>query len=95
MQKPFFQEAYDIYGNEVKFFMMNIDEPIEVARAYMDEEGYTLPIYFDEAREGAQAYGLTGVPETFFIDAEGIVRAHFVGPINMDTIRPSIEAILP
>ena len=94
MEKPFFQEAFDHYGNEVKFIVLNIDEPIEVARGYADEEGFTFPLYFDEMNEGAAAFGVTGVPETFFINADGIVEARFLGAINFATIEHSIQSML-
>lgn len=93
MEKPFFQQAYDLYGNDFEFIMLNVDEPIEVARKYMDQEGYTFPIYFDESNEGASSFGLTGVPETFFIDADGIIRARFMGAINLETIERALETI--
>lgn len=95
MEKPFFQQAYDLYGNDVEFLMINVDEPIEVARGYMDEEGYTFPIYFDEAHEGTAAFETIGVPETFFIDAEGVIRARFMGAINLATIEQGLELIVP
>ncbi|MCL2746256.1 MAG: TlpA family protein disulfide reductase [Coriobacteriia bacterium] len=94
MEKPHFQQAFEQYGNDVKFIVLNVDEPIEVARAYMDEEGFTFPIYFDEASEGALAYGVTGVPETFFIDSDGIISSRFMGAINFDTIEHALQEIL-
>lgn len=33
-----------------------------------------------------QAYGVAGLPETFFINAEGIVVASFTGPLDRDTL---------
>lgn len=36
----------------------------------------------DTAKESYTRYGATGYPETFIIDASGIVRRKFVGPIN-------------
>ena len=94
MEKPHFQQAFDYYGNEVKFIILNVDEPIDVVRAYMDEEGFSFPVYFDELREGAAAFSVTGVPETFFIDADGIVNSRFLGAINFDTIEHAIQEML-
>lgn len=31
-------------------------------------------------------WGLTGVPETFVIDAKGIIRYHFIGPMTDDIV---------
>lgn len=39
----------------------------------------TFPILNDGQGTAGLAYGLTGVPETFIIDAEGIVRERFIG----------------
>jgi len=94
MEKPHFQQAFDQYGNDVKFIILNVDEPIEVVRAYADAEGFTFPLYFDEAREGAIAFEAAAVPASFFIDADGIIRAHYLGAINFNTIERSILSIM-
>lgn len=36
----------------------------------------------DTAKDSYTRYGATGYPETFIIDASGIVRRKFVGPVN-------------
>ena len=96
MHLPHFQEAFDRYGNDVKFIMLNfyVDETMETARSYIDSAGYTFDVYFDEAHEGAVAYGVTGIPETFFINADSIVTDSFLGPIDYDTVMQSIYTML-
>jgi len=94
LHMPHFQEAHNLYGNEVKFIMLNFNESMDEARSYIDAEGYAFDIFFDEQREGATAYGVTAVPETFFIDASGIVTASYLGPINLETIEQSIRSML-
>ncbi|MGH9032654.1 MAG: TlpA family protein disulfide reductase, partial [Acidimicrobiia bacterium] len=42
----------------------------------------------DEADEAYRAYGLTGVPETYYVSAYGRIVAHSPGAIS----RPSLEA---
>ncbi|MCL2403688.1 MAG: TlpA family protein disulfide reductase [Coriobacteriia bacterium] len=94
MEKPHFQQAFEQYGNDVKFILLNVDEPIEVARAYMDEEGFTFPVYFDETHAGASTFGVTGVPETFFIDADGVISSRFLGAVDLQTISHAIDEML-
>lgn len=36
----------------------------------------------DEQKESYNRYGATGYPETFIIDASGVIRRKFVGPVN-------------
>ncbi|MFI5000091.1 MAG: DsbE family thiol:disulfide interchange protein, partial [Reyranellales bacterium] len=47
---------------------------------------------FDMDGKLALDWGLSGVPETYLIDGQGIVRLHFRRPINE---RDVTEAILP
>jgi cytochrome c biogenesis protein CcmG/thiol:disulfide interchange protein DsbE len=37
--------------------------------------------------------GVTGPPESFFVDAAGIVRAHHVGPLSEETLRDGLALI--
>lgn len=94
MEKPHFQRAFEQYGDDVAFIVLNVDEPMDTVRAYMDEEGFTFPVYFDVLHEGSEAFGVTGVPETVFIDADGFITSRFLGAINFDTIEHALEEIL-
>jgi len=47
--------------------------------------GATFPILSNPSPELNEAYMITGVPETFIIDADGILRHKFIGPNNWDT----------
>ncbi|MCL2379876.1 MAG: TlpA family protein disulfide reductase [Coriobacteriia bacterium] len=95
VEKPDFQQAFEQYGDEVKFVMLNVDESVDVARAYVDEEGYTFPIYFDDAGSGALAYEVAGIPETFIIDAGGTITARFLGATSFATLERAIQGTLP
>lgn len=55
------------------------DNPADGSR-FARQVGLTFPILSDQAGKTAAEYGLTGVPETFIIDAHGILREHFIGP---------------
>ena len=49
---------------------------------------------FDQDGKIALDWGLSGVPETYLIDAQGIVRLHFRGPIterDLGTILPLLR----
>jgi peroxiredoxin len=39
-----------------------------------------LPVALDPERKLADLYGVSGFPETFFIDKTGVVRKKFIGP---------------
>lgn len=47
--------------------------------------GATFPILLDSDGTVSSAYGLTGVPETYIIDPEGVLREKFLGPRPWDS----------
>lgn len=54
----------------------------EAARGFMDRMGASWPAAMDPGEQVAQAFGIYGPPETFFIDANGIVRGRQIGQLN-------------
>ncbi len=63
------------------------------ARAWLARLGDPYArVEFDENGRRGLDWGLSGVPETYLIDAAGIVRLHFRGPL---TDRDVNESILP
>ena len=68
------------------------DKP-EATRAWLARLGDPFKqLLFDPDGKQALDWGLSGVPETYLVDAKGIVRLHFRGPI---TERDLTGAILP
>ena len=47
--------------------------------------GAVFPVLSNPSPALNEAYMITGVPETFIIDAEGILRQKFIGPNNWNT----------
>lgn len=47
----------------------------------------------DDSAEVYRAYGLTGVPETYFLDADGRILAHFLGGLSAEGLEAGIGAI--
>lgn len=98
-EMPDFQKAYETYGEEVHFMIVNVTdgsrETVETARAYVDGQGYTFPVYFDTTLEAAIQYGASAIPVTFFIDAEGYPVAYASGALNAATLQKGIDMLLP
>jgi peroxiredoxin len=62
------------------------DEPA-AADALAAKGGFTFPILIDPEAKVGQTYGLTGVPETFIVDKQGILREKFIGPVQWNAPR--------
>jgi len=67
----------------------------ENARDFMTRYGQAYPGLLDPDGRTAIDYGVFGIPETFFIDGAGVVRARQVGALTEADLRGQIEAILP
>ncbi len=67
---------------ETSFQMLTIlynDRP-EFAFKMAEKIGFSAPIIAENSSDMAAQFGLTGVPETFIIDTQGILREKFIGP---------------
>ncbi len=64
--------------------ILSNDRP-EFAQKMVQRVGATFPVLIDPNSIVGDQYGLTGVPETFIIDADGIVREKFIGPRPWDS----------
>jgi len=89
------EQVWKEYGGEVTFVGIAHNDVPQRARAFVQRHGVTYPNGLDARGEIARAYGLTGVPETFVIDREGLVHAHHVGAIiEADALVSMIEEAL-
>ena len=69
------------------------DQP-EQAIAFLDELGRGYDHVIDEDSRAANDFGLTVLPETFFIDPDGTVVAKVVGKTDLGLLSATIETIL-
>ena len=63
----------------VAFVGVSVDEPAEAAQKFAREYHLTYPIVRDGGGRVADAYGVTSLPETFFISRSGDVVGHVAG----------------
>ena len=54
---------------------------------------YDASLFDDDGRVGID-FGVYGVPETFIIDKQGVIRLKHIGPLTPDVIRERIEPML-
>lgn len=98
MEMPDFQEAYEDLGEEIHFLMVNVTDgswdTVDSASAFIAENNYTFPVFYDTDISAASAYGVSSLPTTYFIDAEGNGVAYGMGAMDMDTLMSGIEMIL-
>ena len=97
MELPDFQEVYDEVGSDVQFLIVNMTdgsrETVETASAYLKDQGYTFPAYYDTQLSAAMAYAVNAIPCTYFIDSRGCAVARSTGAIDAQTLLEGISLI--
>lgn len=98
MEMPEFQAAFEQYGDRLQFVMVNVPdfngETRERALQLVADSGYTFPVYFDDTMQGQVLYGITSIPQTYFINADGTVEAYASGAIDASVLERGIEMVL-
>ncbi len=60
---------------------VDVEEPGSVVGEFVQQRGLTMPVLLDRTGAVKRHYGLPGMPGTFFIDRDGVVRAKTLGPV--------------
>ena len=95
---PYFDEAYKDYGDRVAFVMTDLtdgqSETVEVVRDFLTEQGYMFPVYYDTESEGAYAYGVSAIPSTYFLNADGTLHSYQIGALSRELLYDQLEKLL-
>lgn len=86
---PVFDNAYAAYQDEITFLMVNMtdgfSETEEGTKRFVEENGYSFPVYFDTSQEAYRAYWVTAIPMTVFIGADGKLIGSELGAMTEST----------
>jgi len=85
-EKPTIQMLYEkMQDRPFQILTILYRDDAKKAVDYMKINGYTMPVLLDEDMKVARNYGVRGVPETYIIDREGIVREKIIGRRQWDS----------
>ena len=97
-EMPDFQKAYETYGEEIQFMMVDLTdgnrETREKAGEFIEEQGFTFPVYYDVHQEGAYAFYVSALPATYFIDEKGTIVAAGKGMLDAEAIEQGISYLI-
>lgn len=97
MEMPDFNEKYLEIGEEVQFLIINMTdgfrETVKTASAFIAEQGYSFPVFYDTDQDASAIYGVYSLPTTYFIDAEGNAIARATGVIGAETLQRGIDML--
>ena len=80
-------------GRDVQFLGVVYEDEEDRVKAFQQRYGATYPSLLDPEGKAAIAYGVAGVPETYFIDAAGVIQAKYAYPLNAETMAENLRKI--
>lgn len=86
-EAPILERGWRRHGPAgVLYLGLDMQDATEDALAFLREFGITYPTIRDPTNEIARSYGATGIPETYFVSAEGRVVGHVIGVVSEDQL---------
>ncbi len=107
-EMPQFVAAYDRYQDDgLEIIAINLQESQSIIQPFVDDFGMEFPVALDRRGSVSDKYRILGLPTTYFIDRQGVIRSVFRGPflerlegeqvqgaIEQDELTRRIEEIL-
>ena len=93
-EHPLLLDAARSHADELLLVGLVYHDTPDAARAFRSEYGNGgWPDLTDPDDRNALELGVTGPPETFFVDAEGVVRYRHIGPLTAEVLDAQLSAL--
>ena len=95
-EAPILEQAWQQYKGQVAFVGIDYHDVTSDGRKFLRAHDITFPTVQDGSGLVGDKYGLTGVPETFVVNAQGRLLTHIAGTltVNKDEFYNGIKAAL-
>ncbi|HET7433394.1 MAG TPA: DsbE family thiol:disulfide interchange protein [Thermoanaerobaculia bacterium] len=94
-EHPILNEAARANGDRVQFLGVVFQDDEAKILGFLQQRGAAYPTVIDQRGTTAIAYGVGGVPETFILDANGIIVAKHDGPVSAEQLQSYLAEVLP
>ena len=82
-ETPLLQKGWERWqGKDVVFVGIDVKDFRGDARDFLERYGVTYANVYDGKGSTVGRYGVTGFPETYFVDAAGNIRYRIAGPVE-------------
>jgi cytochrome c biogenesis protein CcmG, thiol:disulfide interchange protein DsbE len=92
-EAPVLQQTYERYRDRGLVVLgVDVNDFRQDARRFMERYGVTYPVVYDGKGSTVGKWGVTGFPETFFVDRSGrLVGERISGPVDIERNREAYE----
>jgi peroxiredoxin len=95
-EMPDLQAIHDAHAGLGTLTVVGVDEmeSAESVTSFANELDLSFPMALDRDGELAEVFGLIGLPGTFFIDADGILRDRVLGQLHGELLTNGLASVL-
>lgn len=94
IEHPVLMDLAARHGGEVQLIGVLVNDTPDGARGFLARYGQvSWPNMLNSDGRISIDYGVTGPPETFFVDAQGIVVARHIGPLTPELVAEQLAAL--
>ncbi len=86
------QEKYKTDGLSIVGVSMADDS--ETVKSFLRKKSLNYPVLMGDEKLGLAYGGVLGLPVTYLIDRQGVIRAHYKGESNLDAMETTIRQLL-
>lgn len=82
----YFQEAQDRNPENLLVLAINQEEKPDIVSDFIQDMGFTFEVLLDESGQITKLYKVLALPNTYFIDREGVIRFHHMGSLSEEQL---------
>ena len=96
-EMPYFHQIDKEWpDSELVVLMINVGERASMVDSFMEAYNLSLTVLLDSRRTVSEKYNIVGLPTTYFIDKDGIIREKVPGAFrDKETIEYYLDKIVP
>ena len=81
-EMPAIEAMYQKYGDRIRFAAVSVDENPETARRFIEERGFTMPVYTGDLYKISNDYMLDAIPRSLLVGTDGNIIAEHLGGMS-------------
>ncbi len=93
IEHPVLEWGAKQFGSQAQFLGIIFEDTEDNAQGFLQDMGVSFPQLIDPKSRISVDYGVSGVPETYFITADGVIMTKHVGPIDPQTLTQRIREL--
>ena len=97
-EMPDFEELYQELKEQVQFIMVDgvgcMGETEETGRAFVEEQGFTFPVYYDMEMDAVINYGIQAFPTTYILNSDGRLVTRGSGMVSKKLLLELLDEVL-